>query len=91
MNLYFGQMALDPSMEITVIAVRDAREALSTLKIQRNNIDLKVTDYYMPGMNGLQLKQQITRQFGNFPVIGLFFFFSFTTYIQLKNYNIFLK
>ncbi|KAG2279431.1 hypothetical protein Bca52824_050651 [Brassica carinata] len=59
----------DPSMEITVIAVRDAREALSTLKIQRNNIDLIVTDYYMPGMNGLQLKQQITRQFGNFPVI----------------------
>ncbi|KAG2310070.1 hypothetical protein Bca52824_021627 [Brassica carinata] len=59
----------DPSMEITVIAVRDAREALSTLKIQRNNIDLIITDYYMPGMNGLQLKQQITQQFGNFPVI----------------------
>ncbi|KAJ0233822.1 Signal transduction response regulator [Hirschfeldia incana] len=56
-------------MEITVIAVRDAREALSTLNIQRNNIDLIVTDYYMPGMNGLQLKEQITRQFGNFPVI----------------------
>ncbi|KAF8091938.1 hypothetical protein N665_0431s0007 [Sinapis alba] len=59
----------DPSMEITVIAVRDAREALATLTIQRNNIDLIVTDYYMPGMNGLQLKQQITQQFGNFPVI----------------------
>ncbi|CAH8388751.1 unnamed protein product [Eruca vesicaria subsp. sativa] len=59
----------DPSMEIIVIAVRDAREALSTLKIHRKTIDVIVTDYYMPGMNGLQLKQQITRQFGNFPVI----------------------
>lgn len=75
-------MALDPSMEITVIAVRDAREALFNLKIQRNNIDLIVTDYYMPGMNGLQLKQQITRQFGNFPVIGKLFIF-LTTYIKL--------
>ncbi|KAF8115586.1 hypothetical protein N665_0025s0054 [Sinapis alba] len=60
----------DPStMEITVIAVKDSREALSTLKIQRNNIDLIVTDYYMPDMNGLQLKKQITREFGNLPVI----------------------
>ncbi|CAH2073735.1 unnamed protein product [Thlaspi arvense] len=60
----------DPSiMEITVIAVKDSTEALSTLKIQRNNIDLIVTDYYMPGMNGLQLKTQITQEFGNFPVI----------------------
>ncbi|ESQ40655.1 hypothetical protein EUTSA_v10016040mg [Eutrema salsugineum] len=60
----------DPSiMEITVIAVKDSREALSTLQIQRNNIDLIVTDYYMPGMNGLQLKKEITREFGNLPVI----------------------
>lgn len=60
-------------MEITVIAVKDSREALSTLKIERNNIDLIVTDYYMPDMNGLQLKNQITREFGNLPVIGKFF------------------
>ncbi|KAL0888407.1 hypothetical protein Bca101_012390 [Brassica carinata] len=60
----------DPStMEITVIAVKDSRQALSTLKIERNNIDLIVTDYYMPDMNGLQLKKQITREFGNLPVI----------------------
>ncbi|KAJ0266203.1 putative two-component response regulator ARR21 [Hirschfeldia incana] len=60
----------DPlTMEITVIAVKDSREALSTLKIKRNNIDLIVTDYYMPEMNGLQLKKQITREFGNLPVI----------------------
>lgn len=60
-------------MEITVIAVKDSRQALSTLKIERNNIDLIVTDYYMPDMNGLQLKKQITREFGNLPVIGKFF------------------
>ncbi|KAL1196844.1 putative two-component response regulator ARR21 [Cardamine amara subsp. amara] len=60
----------DPSiMEITVIAARDSIEALSTLKVQRNNIDLIITDYYMPGMNGLQLKEKITQEFGNLPVI----------------------
>ncbi|KFK25116.1 hypothetical protein AALP_AA8G067800 [Arabis alpina] len=60
----------DPSvMEITVIAAKDPMEALSALKIQRNNIDLIITDYYMPGMNGLQLKRQITEEFGNLPVI----------------------
>ncbi|RID42624.1 hypothetical protein BRARA_J02495 [Brassica rapa] len=57
------------TMEITVIAVKDSREALSTLKIERNNIDLIVTDYYMPDMNGLQLKKQITQEYGNLPVI----------------------
>ncbi|KAL0672351.1 hypothetical protein Bca4012_000331 [Brassica carinata] len=60
----------DPSFkEISVIAVQDPIEALSTLKTQRHNIDLIVTDYYMPHMNGLQLKKQITREFGNIPVI----------------------
>ncbi|KAH0931217.1 hypothetical protein HID58_008334 [Brassica napus] len=58
----------DPSFkEISVIAVKDPIEALSTLKTQRHNIDLIVTDYYMPHMNGLQLKKQITREFGNIP------------------------
>ncbi|CAA7026902.1 unnamed protein product [Microthlaspi erraticum] len=56
-------------MEITVIAVKDPSEALSTLKTERNNIDLILTDYYMPGMNGLQLKRQIDQEFGNLPVI----------------------
>lgn len=83
-------------MEITVIAVKDSREALSTLKIERNNIDLIVTDYYMPDMNGLQLKKQITQEFGNLPVIGkcfcnlhkiiiyiIFFCYNFDLYIFL--------
>ncbi|XP_018475514.2 putative two-component response regulator ARR21 isoform X2 [Raphanus sativus] len=52
-----------------VIAVKDPIEALSTLKTQRYDIDLIVTDYYMPHMNGLQLKKQITREFGYIPVI----------------------
>ncbi|KAL9842155.1 putative response regulator and transcription factor RR-B-type family [Arabidopsis thaliana] len=60
----------DPSvMEITVIAVNYPKKALSTLKNQRDNIDLIITDYYMPGMNGLQLKKQITQEFGNLPVL----------------------
>jgi len=79
-------MVLDPSvMEIAVIAVDDPKKALSTLKIQRDNIDLIITDYYMPGMNGLQLKKQITQEFGNLPVLGNIF-----CSLQLKlNYDIY--
>ncbi|AEC07932.2 response regulator 13 [Arabidopsis thaliana] len=55
--------------EITVIAVDYPKKALSTLKNQRDNIDLIITDYYMPGMNGLQLKKQITQEFGNLSVL----------------------
>ncbi|XP_020876306.1 putative two-component response regulator ARR21 isoform X2 [Arabidopsis lyrata subsp. lyrata] len=61
---------IDPSvMKITVVAVDDPKKALSTLKIQRDHIDLIITDYYMPSMNGLQLKKQITQEFGNLPVL----------------------
>ncbi|CAH8267616.1 unnamed protein product [Arabidopsis lyrata] len=61
---------IDPSvMEITVITVDDPKKALSTLEIQRDNIDLIITDYYMPGMNGVQLKKKITEKFGNLPVL----------------------
>ena len=68
-------MVLDPSvMEIAVIAVDDPKKALSTLKNQRDNIDLIITDYYMPGMNGLQLKKQITQEFGNLSVLGNIFY-----------------
>ncbi|CAH8312617.1 unnamed protein product [Eruca vesicaria subsp. sativa] len=64
------KLRVDPStVEIMVIAVKDSREAMSTLQIQRNNIDLIVTDYYMPDMNGLQLKEQINQEYGNLPVI----------------------
>ncbi|CAN8256978.1 unnamed protein product [Cochlearia groenlandica] len=62
----------DPSItDVTVIAIDDPRKALTTLKIQRNNIDIIVTDYNMPntGMNGLQLQKLITQEFGNLPVI----------------------
>ncbi|XP_010491325.1 PREDICTED: putative two-component response regulator ARR21 [Camelina sativa] len=60
----------DPSvMEIKVIAEEDPVKALAILKLQRNNIDLIITDYYMPSMNGLQLKRRITEEIGNLPVI----------------------
>ncbi|EOA17908.1 hypothetical protein CARUB_v10006317mg [Capsella rubella] len=60
----------DPSiMDIRVIAEGDPFKALSTLKHQRNNIDLIIIDYYMPGMNGLQLKRKISEEIGNLPFI----------------------
>ncbi|XP_010423240.1 PREDICTED: putative two-component response regulator ARR21 [Camelina sativa] len=72
---YISQMLVkskyrDPSvMEITVIDEADPTKALSILKHQRNNIDLIITDYYMPSLNGLQLKRRITEEIGNLPVI----------------------
>ncbi|XP_023634260.1 putative two-component response regulator ARR21 [Capsella rubella] len=60
----------DPSiMDIRVIAEGDPLKAMSTLKLQRNNIDLIIIDYYMSCMNGLQLISKITKEFGNLPVI----------------------
>lgn len=56
--------------EITVMTANDSSEALSTLRGQCNNIDVVITDYHMPGLNGVQLKKRINDEFGNLPVIG---------------------
>lgn len=63
--------------EITVMTANDSSEALSTLRGQCNNIDVVITEYHMPNLNGVQLQRRINEEFGNMPVIGKVFL---TTY-----------
>ncbi|XP_056858425.1 putative two-component response regulator ARR21 [Raphanus sativus] len=57
--------------EITVMTANDSSEAVHKLIGECNNIDIVITDYHIPGLNGLQLKKKIKEEFGNLPVIGV--------------------
>ena len=56
------------------MTAKDSSEPVTTLT-QFNNIDVVITDYHMPGLNGVQLKKRIDEEFGNLPVIGMCNFF----------------
>ncbi|KAF3518709.1 hypothetical protein DY000_02061389 [Brassica cretica] len=51
------------------MTANDSSEALSTLRGQCNNIDVVITEYHMPNLNGVQLQRRINEEFGNMPVI----------------------
>lgn len=51
-------------------------EALNLLENDTFKIDLVITDYAMPGMNGMELLQNIRWKHGNLPVIMM------TAYVQ---------
>lgn len=48
----------------------DGMEALRSIQLKSNNIDLVVLDWLMPGLNGLEVCRQI-RQISNIPIIML--------------------
>ena len=48
-------------MRHEVIGMTDGKEALDRLKDDHHEIDLMVTDYRMPDMNGLQLLKNLRR------------------------------
>lgn len=47
----------------------NGREALSLIENDANQIDVVITDYAMPEINGLELLQNIRWKHGNLPVI----------------------
>ncbi|KAG7538865.1 Signal transduction response regulator receiver domain [Arabidopsis suecica] len=51
------------------MTAKDSSAAVTTLRGQFNKIDVVITDYHMPDLNGVQLKQRIAEEFGNLPMI----------------------
>lgn len=52
-----------------VFAANSGEEALKYLEENRDESTLVITDYYMPGMNGITLLKSIREQYGDLPVI----------------------
>ena len=63
---YFARQLLD-DLGCDVVEASDAIEALDLLKTDQ--VDLVFSDIVMPGMNGLDLAQQIRATYGNVPVL----------------------
>jgi len=58
-----------PPLGYRITAVTSPREALGVLNRRQHDIDLVITDFSMPGMNGLALAQQVKKQLPHLPVI----------------------
>jgi two-component system response regulator PhcR len=52
-----------------VFAAKSGEEALKYLEEHHDESTLVITDYYMPGMNGITLLKTIREQYGDLPVI----------------------
>ena len=48
---------------------KSGEEALKYLEEHHDESTLVITDYYMPGMNGITLLKSIREQYGDLPVI----------------------
>jgi PAS domain S-box-containing protein len=53
----------------TVLAAADGREALALLQSHPGSVDLLLADAVMPGMGGLELASQLTREHPTIPVL----------------------
>jgi CheY-like chemotaxis protein len=63
-KLYRGILSkLVQEMNINVFQVEDAKEALEFLNTTKEKISLVLTDYEMPGMNGLNLTMKLRENF----------------------------
>jgi DNA-binding NtrC family response regulator len=65
----------------TVIAKTDAESALSVIQ-EGTDIDLVITDYRMPGMNGVEFLTILRKTLPSVPVIMLTGFSSVETYLK---------
>lgn len=52
-----------------VYSARSGEEALNYLEANHDNTTLVITDYFMPGMNGIALLKSIRARYGDLPVI----------------------
>ena len=71
-----------------VIDVPDGASALSDIR-QGEKIDLVITDYKMPGMNGLELAAALRNMLPCIPVLILTAYTSIENYFQSLNLGVF--
>ncbi|MEI7649573.1 MAG: response regulator, partial [Methanomicrobiales archaeon] len=62
-----GRMFLEQSGDFSVVSIESATAALALLK--REQFDAIVSDYEMPGMNGIEFLTQVRASFGKIPFI----------------------
>lgn len=61
------------SSSISVVSVKNAEDALITLRTRSNFFHLVVTDVHMPKMDGFEFQKQVREEF-NLPVVSEYFF-----------------
>lgn len=71
-----------------VIAEPEAGSALSAIR-EGARVDLVITDYRMPGINGLEFITSLRRELPEVPVIMLTAFGSIETYVQSFSLGVF--
>jgi CheY-like chemotaxis protein len=71
-----------------VIDEPDGASALSDIR-QGEKIDLVITDYKMPGMNGLELAATLRKIIPSIPVLMLTAYFSIENYFQSLSLGVF--
>jgi CheY-like chemotaxis protein len=66
----FIQRSLENTGKYSISVLETAESCLSEL--EKNNVpSVLVIDYYLPGMNGIELYSHIRKKFGSLPVIML--------------------
>jgi PAS domain S-box-containing protein len=65
--LEIGRIFLERSEDFTVTTALDASEAIQIL--EQENFDAIISDYQMPGMNGIEFLIEVRTRFGSIPFI----------------------
>ncbi|XP_051123021.1 two-component response regulator ORR24-like isoform X2 [Andrographis paniculata] len=52
-----------------VVTAKTSKDALRTLRMKKERLDLVVSDVHMPEINGFELQQAIATEFNNLPVV----------------------